>query len=87
MRTTFNIDDDVLQAAKDLARREKKTAGAMISELVRRALAASPARPAAKEPKSVHGFRPFPSRGGIVTNEMIDTLRERSWSGETRSGR
>lgn len=22
------------------------------------------------------GFRPFPKRGGIVTNELIDTLRE-----------
>ena len=37
MRTTLNIDDDVLQAAKDLARHEKTTAGAMISELVRKA--------------------------------------------------
>ena len=84
MRTTLNLDDDVLQAAKNLARREKKTAGAMIPELVRRALAASPARPAAKVPKAVHGFRPFPSRGGIVTNELIDKLREPSRSGETR---
>jgi len=31
MRTTLDIDDDVLQAAKELARRERKTAGAMIS--------------------------------------------------------
>ena len=76
MRTTLYIDDDVLQAAKDLARREKKTAGEMISELVRRALGASPAGPAAKAPKALHGFRPFPRRGGIVTNELIDKLRE-----------
>ena len=27
MRTTLDIDDDVLQAAKELARSEKKTAG------------------------------------------------------------
>jgi hypothetical protein len=32
--------------------------------------------PAAKEPKALHGFRPFPRRGGIVTNDLIDTLRE-----------
>ena len=77
MRTTLDIDQDVLQAAKDLARREKKTAGAVISELVRRALGASPAGAAAtKEPKALYGFRPFPRRGRIVTNALIDKLRE-----------
>jgi hypothetical protein len=76
MRTTLDIDDDVLRAAKDLARREKKTAGKVISDLVRRALGASPASLAAKEPKALHGLRPFPRRGGIVTNELIDRLRE-----------
>jgi len=29
VRTTLDIDDDVLRAAKELARREKKTAGAV----------------------------------------------------------
>jgi len=76
MRTTLDIDDDVLRAAKDLARREKKTAGQIISELVRRALGASPTGRTLKEPKALHGFRPFPRRGGIVTNELIDKLRE-----------
>jgi hypothetical protein len=76
MRTTLDIDEDVLRAAKELARREKKTAGKMISELVRRALGASSTVTAAKEPKPVHGLRPFPRRGGIVTNELIDRLRE-----------
>ena len=74
MRTTLDIDEDVLRAAKELARREKKTAGAVISELARRALTASPK--AAREPKARHGFRPFPRRGSIVTNEQIDKLRE-----------
>jgi hypothetical protein len=76
MRTTLDIDDDVLQAAKDLARRNKKTAGAIISELARQALGATPPGPAAKTPQALHGFRPFPKRGGIVTNELIDKLRE-----------
>ena len=75
MRTTLDIDDDVLRAAKELARREKKTAGAVISELTRRALTA-PAPATTRGPKAVHGFRPFPKRGGIVTNEQIDKLRE-----------
>jgi hypothetical protein len=29
-----------------------------------------------RAPKALHGFRPFPKRGGIVTNELIDALRE-----------
>jgi hypothetical protein len=76
MRTTLDIDDDVLQAAKDVARREKKTAGKVLSELARKALGASPAGRARKAAKPLHGFRPFPKRGGIVTNELIDKLRE-----------
>jgi hypothetical protein len=74
MRTTLDIDDDVLRAAKELARREKKTAGAVISDLTRKALTAAPQ--ADRRPKAAHGFRPFPRRGAIVTNEQIDKLRE-----------
>jgi hypothetical protein len=29
-----------------------------------------------EQTKAVNGFRPFPPRGGIVTNELIDALRE-----------
>ena len=76
MRTTLDIDEDVLQAAKELARRERKTAGEVISELARRALTSPPVARAAREPKAVFGVRPFPSRGGIVTNQLIDELRE-----------
>jgi hypothetical protein len=38
MRTTLDIDDDVLQAAKELAAVYGKTAGQVVSELARRAL-------------------------------------------------
>ena len=78
MRTTLNIAPDVLQAAKDRARRENKTAGEEISELARKALTAPPetATVAAREPASVYGLRAFPKRGGVVTNELIDRLRE-----------
>jgi hypothetical protein len=76
MRTTLDIADDVLQAAKERARREKKTAGEVISELARSALTAAPGAPGVRESKARYGFRPFPKRGGIVTNELIDTLRE-----------
>ena len=37
MRTTLDIDDDVLFAAKEIAKREKKTIGQVVSEQARRA--------------------------------------------------
>lgn len=79
MRTTLDIADDVLQAARERARRENKTAGEVISELARAALTAAPAPAAASrasEPRAHYGIRPFPKRGGVVTNELIDKLRE-----------
>lgn len=76
MRTTLDIADDVLQAAKERARREKKTAGAVISELARRALTAPPETPGKGTPRPRHGFRPFARRGAIVNNDLIDRLRD-----------
>ena len=76
MRTTLDIADDVLHAAKERARRENKTAGEVISELARSALTAAPQAPRTSEPSAHYGLRPFPKRGGIVNNEMIDRLRE-----------
>jgi hypothetical protein len=63
------------QAAKERAQRDKKTTGEVLSELARSALTAPP-KGQAREPKPVHGFRPFPKRGDIVTNELIDKLRD-----------
>lgn len=76
MRTTLDIDDDVLQAAKERAKREGKTAGAVVSELARIALTSGPSIAPSSAFRSVHGFRPFPKRGGLVTNELIDRLRD-----------
>ena len=76
MRTTLDIADDVLQAAKERARREKKTAGEVISELARAALTTPAVAPRVAEPRAHYGLRPFPRRGGVVTNELIDRLRE-----------
>ena len=75
MRTTLDIEDDVLSAAKDLAKREKKTAGQVISELARRGLAGA-ASSAAREPKASYGFRPFAREGRVVSNDLINKLRE-----------
>lgn len=67
------VPDDVLEAAKSLARQSDRTAGAVLSELARRALARVPTQSARA---GVGGFVPFESRGGLVTNEQIDRLRE-----------
>lgn len=76
MRTTLDIDDDVLEAAKERARRERKTAGQVVSELLRQAFTALPATAAVHEPAPVYGFRPFASSGQMVTNTQIDELRQ-----------
>lgn len=74
MRTTLDIADDVLNAAKERARHEGKTAGQVVSELLRLALTV-PRPTTGRTSKGVHGFKPFARRGGIVTNELIDRLR------------
>jgi hypothetical protein len=38
MRTTLEIDDDVLQAAKEIAANRRTTAGRVLSDLARKAL-------------------------------------------------
>jgi len=76
MRTTLDIDADVLFAAKERARRERKSVGQVVSDLARQALIAPPSAPQVAENAALYGFRPFPRRGGVVTNELIDKLRE-----------
>ena len=77
MRTTLDIDNDVLATAKELARREGKTAGQLASELMREALRAR-RRPAAtgKPRRDLYGFKPIPAGGAVVTNDLVDQLRE-----------
>jgi hypothetical protein len=78
MRTTLDLDDDVLASAKEIARRENKTAGQVLSELARRALTQGHGASGAtkREPAATHGFTPFASRGGVVTNALVEKLRD-----------
>ena len=78
MRTTLNIDAELLVAAKKLAERENKTAGQVISELLRQALntRTNDVQTTEALKSAPYGFQPVPSRGGVVTNERINTLRE-----------
>lgn len=77
MRTTLDIESDVMAAARELARQQNVAIGTVISRLVRDALASrADAASARVQDAGVAGFRPFPSRGAVVTNEMIDRLRD-----------
>ena len=58
MRTTLDIEAPLLNAIKEIARRERKSAGAVASELIRRAL--THAAMGAREQNVSYGFHPFP---------------------------
>lgn len=82
MRTTLDIADDVLYAARELSRRQKKSLGQVISELARQAFAGQAARQSAAavlaEPAgdylAVLGIEPLPPRGGVVSPDLIERL-------------
>lgn len=73
MRTTVDLDDDVVAAVRDRAQRERRSMGSVLSELARVALTASTPSPSGP---GFYGFHPLPRRGGLVTNALIDELRE-----------
>lgn len=72
MRTTLDVADDVLAAAKELARMENSTIGEVLSRLARQALTTrfAPAE------RSAAGFRTIPRGGHLVTNEHVNAIRE-----------
>jgi hypothetical protein len=73
MRTTLDLDEDVLQAAKELAEVRGVSAGKVVSDLVRKAL--TPATPA---PKIRNGVPLLPRRvgGPIMTMKLVNELRD-----------
>lgn len=85
MRTTIDIGDDILLVAKEMAHREKKSLGQVITELARRAFvnpgnaypaSTEMAAPQVSQRLASYGIHPLPKRGGIVSNELIDRLRD-----------
>ena len=73
MRTTLDLDDDVLQAAKELADTYGVTAGKMLSNLARKALT-----PTGPVPKVRNGVPLLPRRPGqeIMTMKLVNELRD-----------
>ena len=75
MRTTLSLDDDVLLAVRERARREKRTTGRVLSDLARQALTGQHRQPEDDRTEH-HGFQPLPRRGTAISNALIDRLRE-----------
>lgn len=75
VRTTLDIEDDVLQAAKELAQREGGTAGRMISALARQGLAMSAA---GRKGRLIRrgGVPVLPSRGEVIALEQVQPLMD-----------
>jgi hypothetical protein len=80
MRTTLDIDDDILLAAKELARKDKVSAGRVLSTLARAGLgqAGAGGRPAARKQPAVSplGIAVLPRRDELITNEHVNRLRD-----------
>jgi hypothetical protein len=76
MRTTLAIDDDVLLAVKERARRENRTAGEVLSDLARQALTGQGGQHTTGPDDAFLGFEPLPNRGEAVSNALIDRLRD-----------
>ncbi|MGB4585200.1 MAG: hypothetical protein WBI05_14080 [Rhodoferax sp.] len=70
MRTAPDSHDDVLFAAKELARRAFATPPLSPADTH----AQAPSK--ASERLATYGIHPLPRRGGVVSNELIDRLRD-----------
>lgn len=70
MRTTLDIDDDILTAAKAIAKAGNKTVGVVISDLARKSLALD------DQPTYRGGFRVMRTTGVPITSETVRRLLE-----------
>ena len=74
MQTTLDIDLDVLSAAEELAAKSKRTAGQVISDLVRKGLRTI--GQGTSSPQVVNGFEVIPAGDRVVTHELVQHLLE-----------
>jgi hypothetical protein len=72
MRTTVDLEEDVLLAAKEIAKQRGNTLGQVISDLARQALTRRPSI------STKHGLPLFPVQpdAGVVTLELVNRLRD-----------
>ncbi len=80
MRTTLQLDDDVLAAARVLARQRRTSLGAVISELARQALVAPAPGSSSGGPGADHRnglpLLPWKETGAPVDLELVNHLRD-----------
>lgn len=78
MRTTLQLDDDVLAAARVLARQRRTSLGAVISALAGQGLAAAPPGAALTGPSHRNGLPllPWKQEGAPVDLELVNCLRD-----------
>jgi hypothetical protein len=76
MRTTLDIDPDVLAAVREMSSRSRRTAGKILSELAREGLVSI--RSGSAEPQLVNGFEVLPAGGRVVTSERVRQLMDES---------
>lgn len=74
MRTTLDIDVDVLQAAKELAEMQGRTTGQMLSELARKGLA-SP-KSSVRVRNGVPLLPRRPAGSPPITMKLVNELRD-----------
>ena len=74
MRTTVDLDEDILRTAKALAQYHDQSLGRVLSDLVRKGLQPPPTG----NVKIRNGVALLPSRSGaqLVTDEHVKELRE-----------
>jgi hypothetical protein len=79
MHTTIDLEDDVLAAARELARMQNVATGRVISRLMREALSRhpSPIKEGGVETKVAAGFCSFASRGVMSSYDIVNELRDR----------
>lgn len=78
MRTTLDIDPDVLEAAKEIARKTRTSAGKVISDLARRGFYGR--RSSVGEPpegyQDRNGVPLLPPTGSLVSESTIRKIRD-----------
>lgn len=72
MRTTLMIDDDVLAAARALAEQQRRTVGAVVSDLARQSLR----RPVPPAERNGVPLLPVSNENARVTLEIVNALRD-----------
>jgi hypothetical protein len=77
MRTTLDIDDDVLLAAKEHAARERRSIGAVVSALAREALRRPGPAVATRGKRKAGGrFAVLPHRDEVITLEHVRAIQD-----------